>query len=121
MRVKEGPEVTEMACQQPPLPTPHETEFDMGRCTHVLVPWQYIPLATTRRSHITKFSRVFAFIIVLCFRGVFRGCSTRWNYPFSSIQLFLRRESQLPPASASVLVLCMLRVLRVLRVSVRCL
>ena len=33
----------------------------------------YIPLATTRRTHSTKFSRVFAFIIVLCFRGVFEG------------------------------------------------
>ena len=33
----------------------------------------HIPLATTRRTHITKFSRVFAFIIVLCFRGVFEG------------------------------------------------
>ena len=33
----------------------------------------YIPLAATRRTHSTKFSRVFAFIIVLCFRGVFEG------------------------------------------------
>ena len=33
----------------------------------------YIPLATTRRTHSTKFSRVFAFMIVLCFRGVFEG------------------------------------------------
>ena len=35
--------------------------------------------------------------------------------------IFFRRESQLPPACASVLVLRMLRVLHVLRVSVRCL
>ena len=33
----------------------------------------YIPLATTRRTHSTKFSRVFAFMIVVCFRGVFEG------------------------------------------------
>ena len=33
----------------------------------------HIPLATTRRTHSTKFSRVFAFMIVLCFRGVFEG------------------------------------------------
>ena len=33
----------------------------------------YIPLATTRRTHSTKFCRVFAFMIVLCFRGVFEG------------------------------------------------
>ena len=33
----------------------------------------YIPLATTRRTHSTKFCRVFACMIVLCFRGVFEG------------------------------------------------
>ena len=33
----------------------------------------YIPLATTRRTHSTKFCRVFAFMIVLCFWGVFEG------------------------------------------------
>ena len=33
----------------------------------------HIPLATTRRTHITKISRVFAFIIVLCFQRVFKG------------------------------------------------
>ena len=38
----EGPEVMEMACKQPPLPTPQEREFDMGECTHVPVPWQYM-------------------------------------------------------------------------------
>ena len=32
----------EMVCKQPPLPTPHETEFDMDECTHVPVPWQYM-------------------------------------------------------------------------------
>ena len=32
-----------------------------------------IPLATTRRTHSTKFCRIFAFMIVLCFRGVFEG------------------------------------------------
>ena len=32
-----------------------------------------IPLATTRRTHSTKFCRVFAFMIVLCFREVFEG------------------------------------------------
>ena len=64
----------------------------------------HIPLATTRRTHSTKFCRVSAFMIVLCFRGVFEG-ARRWNYPFSSIQPFSRREAQLPPASASVLVL----------------
>ena len=32
-----------------------------------------IPLATTRRTHITTFSRVFAFIIVLSSLGVFEG------------------------------------------------
>ena len=37
-----------------------------GRC-------DYIPLATTRRTHSTKICRVFAFMIVLCFRGVFEG------------------------------------------------
>ena len=74
-----------------------------------------------RQRNLTKFSRVFAFIIVLCLWGVFQGCPSRWNYPFSAIQLFLRRESQLPPAFASVLVLRMLRVLRVRRVSARCL
>ena len=89
-----------------------------------LIPKSHIPLATTRRTHSTRFSRFFAFIIVLCFRGVFEGARhdihTLWNYPYSSIQPFLRRESQLPPASASVLVvLSQLRVLRVLRVSVR--
>ena len=29
----------DMAYKQPPLPTPHETEFDMGECTHMQVPW----------------------------------------------------------------------------------
>ena len=38
----EGPEVMEMACKHPPLPTPQETEFDMGECTHVQVPWQHL-------------------------------------------------------------------------------
>ena len=38
----EGPEVMEIACNQPPLPTPHDTEFEMGECTHVPVPWQYM-------------------------------------------------------------------------------
>ena len=38
----EGPEVMEMACKHPPLPTPQETEFDMGECTHVPVPWQHM-------------------------------------------------------------------------------
>ena len=33
----------------------------------------HIPLATKRRTHSTKFCRVFAFMIVLCFRGVFEG------------------------------------------------
>ena len=33
----------------------------------------YIPLATIRRTRSTKFCRVFAFMIVLCFRGVFEG------------------------------------------------
>ena len=38
----EGPEVMEMACKQPPLQTPHATEFKMGECQHVPVPWQYM-------------------------------------------------------------------------------
>ena len=42
-------------------------------CAHVNCTFLYIPLATTRRRHITKFSAVFAFIIVLCFRRVFEG------------------------------------------------
>ena len=49
----------------------------------------YIPLPTTRRTHITKFSRVFAFMIVLCYRGVSEGVrrdatirSAQFNYFF---------------------------------------
>ena len=38
----DGSKVTEMACKQPPLPTPHDTKFEMGECTHVPVPWQYM-------------------------------------------------------------------------------
>ena len=38
----EGPEVMEMACKKPPLPTPQEREFNMGECMHVPVPWQYM-------------------------------------------------------------------------------
>ena len=44
----------------------------------------YIPLATTRRTHSTKFCRVFAFMIVLCFRGVFEGA--RHNGPIRLAQ-----------------------------------
>ena len=45
----------------------HQTE------QQVRVVSTHIPLATTRRTHSTKFCRVFAFMIVLCFRGVFEG------------------------------------------------
>ena len=38
----EGPEVMQIACKQPPLPTPHDTGFEMGECTHVPVPQQYM-------------------------------------------------------------------------------
>ena len=48
----EGPEVMEMACKQPPLPTPQETEFDMGECTYVPVPWQYMGDARHLCRHI---------------------------------------------------------------------
>ena len=32
----------EIACKQPPLRTPHDTEFKMGECTNVPVRWQYM-------------------------------------------------------------------------------
>ena len=35
-------DVMEMACKQLLLSTPHEAQFYMGECTHVLVPWQYM-------------------------------------------------------------------------------
>ena len=48
----------------------------MSKCVHAHVcvcVCAHIPLATTRRTHSTKFCRVFAFMIVLCSRGVFEG------------------------------------------------
>ena len=44
---------------------------DRGHCE--LFHNVHMPLATTRRTHIRKSSHVFAFIIILCFRGVFEG------------------------------------------------
>ena len=53
---------------QPPLRRPTRTINENPSHTSA-----HIPLATTRRTHSTKFSRVFAFMIVLCFWGVFEG------------------------------------------------
>ena len=60
------------------MTTPHSTPIAMPPSHTVtdgtlIVNCHIIPLATTRRTHSTKFSRVFAFMIVLCFRGVFEG------------------------------------------------
>ena len=47
-----------------------------------------IPLATTRRTHSTKFCRVFAFMIVLCFRGVFEGARRNGNIRLAQFNHF---------------------------------
>ena len=57
-----------------------------AHCPHAV--WWYIPLATTRRTHGTKFCRVFAFMIVLCFRGVFEGAGRNVTIPLAQFNHF---------------------------------
>ena len=89
----------------------HDLETNLSESLHIFL---WLP----RVDRISRNFLRFCFYHCYVLPGGFRGCPTRWNYPFSSVQPFLRRESQLPPAFASVL---LLRMLRVLRVSVRCL
>ena len=100
--------------------TPSWRRWRSGKATWV---WEFghIPLATTRRTHSMKIFWHFCLYHCFVLPGGFRGCPTRWNYLFSTIQPFSRRDSQLPPPSASFLVLRVVHALCVLRVSVRCL
>ena len=91
------------------------------RQRHHIILFHIIFLWLPRVERIAQNLLPFLLLSLFCASGGFRGCPTQWNYPFSSIQPFLRGEAQLPPGSASVLVLRMLRLLRVPRVSVRCL
>ena len=84
----EGPEGMEMACKQPPLPAPQETEFDMGECTHVSVPWQYMGDGMHLCRHIVDCNMWLAVKGLQCADSAPDGeddvpnCATLWVHPW---------------------------------------